>query len=112
MINIQSKGNGVVIEIKGTGEEISGEVIGAVSGVCESLKKGSKFTAAMFIRLLTKELDKEWAEMVKKNPIMSTLIDTACTHIHAASHKEIEDIRSADFDSDEQFKEWFRGGDE
>lgn len=110
MINIQSKGNGVVIEIKGTGEEISAEVIGAVSGVYESLKKGSEFTAAMFIRLLSKELDKEWAEMTKKNPVLGGIIDTAC--MQYACHKEQEDIRSADFDSDEQFKEWFRGGDE
>ena len=64
----------------------------------------------MFIRLLTKELDKEWAEMIKKNPLMSMLINTACMNI--ACHKENKDIRSADFDSDEQFKEWFRGGDE
>lgn len=110
MINIQSQGNGVAIEIKGTGEEISGEVTGAVLGIYESLKKGSNFSGAMFVRTLIKELSEEWMKMAKKDPLTCMMIDQA--FLAAACKKEQEDIRSADFDSDEQFKEWFRGGDE
>lgn len=110
MINIQSQGNGVAIETKGTGEEITSEVTGAVLGVYESLKEGSNFSGAMFVRTLIKELSKEWMKMAKKDPLTCMIIDQA--FLAAACKKEQEDIRSADFDSDEQFKEWFRGGDE
>ena len=108
MINIQSQGNGVAIETKGTGEEITNEVTGAVLGVYESLKEGSNFYGAMFVRTLIKELSNEWMKMAKKDPLMCMMIDQAFL---AAACKKEEDIRSADFDSDEQFKEWFRGGD-
>ena len=111
MINIQSQEDGgVAIETKGTGEEITNEITGAVLGVYESLKEGSNFSGAMFVRTLIKELSKEWMKLAKKDPLTCMIIDHA--FLAAACKKENKDIRSADFDSDEQFKEWFRGGDE
>lgn len=47
----------------------------------------------------------------KKNPLMGMLIDSAFMQ-YGMCRKENKDIRSADFDSDKQFKEWFREGDE
>lgn len=117
-------GNMCSVEMKGTMIDITAELAGVVQSIYESFSKENHMAGLIFLKdfmccmehiaeTVAKEV-KEVKEKSKESPDPMRLLAlmSLLNAIQADKRHEKKDIRSADFDSDEEFKKWFRGGDE
>ena len=113
-------GNMCAVEMKGTMIEITAELAGVVQSIYESFSKENHMAGLIFLKdfmncmtHITEEIVKEAEEKSEESPDLMRLlaIMSFLGAMQADKRHEKKDIRSADFDSDEEFKKWFRGGD-
>ena len=109
------------IEMKGTMVEITAELASVVQGIYESFSKENHMAGLIFLKdfmhcmeHIADTVVKEAEEKSKESPDPMRLLAlmSILNAMQADKRHEKKDIRSADFDSDEEFKKWFRGGDD
>lgn len=124
MIKINTEEGGGV-EIKGFVPEIISETIGAVRAIYTMIKEDDPFGAKMYKDMILKEMyvafktpeeikelnEKSLNEMKDKLGHFSEMLDFLEKLIHNEENNKEKDIRSADFESDVDFKKWFNGED-
>lgn len=114
-------GNMCSVEMKGTMIDITAELAGVVQSIYESFSKENHMAGLIFLKdfmhcmeHIAETVVKEAEEKSKESPDPMRLLAlmSLLKAMQADKRHEKKDIRSADFDSDEEFKKWFRGGDE
>ena len=99
MIKIDTENpKGVYVELEGTTTDISVEYAAVGRSIFRTLKKDNPIAGMMFMMNVMKCFDgiirEDMAEMEKEHPFLKN------------------DICRSEFDSDEEFMNWFRGGDD
>ena len=126
MIKINTEEGGGV-EIKGFVPEIISETINAVRAIYTMIKEDDPFGAKMYKDMILKEIyvafktpeeikelnEKSLNEMRDKLGNLGEMLDFLEKLMHGEedNKEEEKDIRSADFESDVDFKKWFHGED-
>lgn len=125
MIKINTEEGGGV-EIKGFLPEIISETISAVRDIYNMIKEDNPFGAKMYKDMILKEMyvafktpeeikelnEKSLNKMKDKLGHLGGMLDFLEKLMHdEEDNKEEKDIRSADFESDVDFKKWFHGED-
>lgn len=112
--------------MEGTCPEILSEVLGLVHIVYKLLKEKNPITGEIFKRMFLKQAEcafleaedlmekiKEKADENDKNRNDTiNKLEELLGFLKEMEHEKEKDIRTADFTSDEEFRKWFRGGEE
>ena len=114
-------GNMCAVEMKGTMIEITAELAGVVQSIYESFSKENHMAGLIFLKdfmhcmeSIAETVVKEAEEKSKESPDPMRLLAlmSLLKAMQADKKHEKKDIRSADFDSDDEFMKWFRGGED
>ena len=114
------------LSMEGTCPEILSEVLGLVHIVYKLLKEKNPITGEIFKRMFLKQAEcafleadelvekiKEKADENDKNRDETiNKLEELLDFLKEMEHEKEKDIRTADFTSDEEFRKWFRGGEE
>lgn len=109
------------IEMKGSMVEITAELATVVENIYKSFSKENHMAGLIFLRDFMRCMEtiaegaaNETEERSKKSmdPMRLLAIMSLFKTMQADKRHEKKDIRSADFDDDEEFKKWFHGGED
>lgn len=111
-----------VVEMKGSIIEITAELATVVQNIYDSISKDNHMAGLIFLKDFMHYMEKiadnivnEAEERQKKSmddPMSLLAFMSLLKAMQADKRHEKKDIRSADFDDDEEFRKWFHGGDE
>ena len=110
-----------VVEMKGPMIEITAELATVVQSIYDSISKDNHMAGLIFLKDFMHYMEKiadnivnEAEERHKKStdPMRLLALMSLLKAMQADKKHEKKDIRSADFDDDEEFKNWLHGGED
>ena len=110
-----------VVEMKGPMIEITEELATVVQSIYDSISKDNHMAGLIFLKDFMHYMEKiadnivnEAEERHKKStdPMRLLALMSLLKAMQADKKHEKKDIRSADFDDDEEFKNWLHGGED